>query len=399
MKGHYNKDVDYSSIQIRIGSATQFVRWIIQLKVLVQSRVSNDWEYIMSSSRNTQKIGVVLAVCALTSAIHAENMVTRAGSTVIGGTNRAVTAIGNAGINSVKAIGNVGIRSAQAVGNGTMAVGNAGVTTVKYVTNPFVKSGMYVASKTHGALMYIPGAPLVNRGIVAAGTTVGNTASSVGGAFMDRVHAPVRAYQARFGVRPKAQNQLEKALKQVTILWENMVRVMLDGGNQIVDFTADSKLGKVMTQGKDIAMDFYGNHEVEVTRGAYVLGATTAVAGTYYIYNKAVDAEKTIAVEYLQNEISDEEDAEALRTNTIAMLLDSQVDKTKRLARAKKRVERKAKIERRVTYTAAEQDLLASRQAELAEVEDAIIIAYRAKTDTWTRMIAVIQGSMQSIIA
>ena len=163
-----------------------------------------------------------------------------------------------------------------------------------------------------------------------------------------------------------------------------------NGLSKAGSLVTDNKIAKAMHNAFDASLEQVGRHEVGLKRAGVVIAAGAAVYGVYFLIGEMQDAERSIALGDLEARLS----AGDLQDATLATLVETRGIKTKEYAAAQKRTLRRQRAEHRDYSTREESDLISRLDGELAEIDEALVVAYQADAGYWTRALNIVSHAV-----
>ncbi len=152
----------------------------------------------------------------------------------------------------------------------------------------------------------------------------------------------------------------------------------------------DNPVARAMHNAYDASLEGLGKHQTGIKRAGVVVAAGAAVYGVYYLVSEMQEAERSIALSDLEARLS----AGDLQDATLATLVETRGIKEKEYGAANKRLARRQRAEHRDYTTREESDLLETLEGQLAEIDEALVVAYQADAGYWTRALNIVSHAV-----
>ena len=122
------------------------------------------------------------------------------------------------------------------------------------------------------------------------------------------------------------------------------------------------------------------------------MAAGAAVYGVYYLVSEMQEAERSIALADLEARLSGGD----LQDVALSTLVETRSIKERECNAATKRLARRQRAEARNYATREESELLSRLEGELGEIDEALVVAYKADSGLWSRAMNIVSSALSS---
>ena len=263
-------------------------------------------------------------------------------------------------------------------------LGDAVRGTGSYAAAGVQRTGEFAAWTAVNTVGRVPGVASASRGVSSAASSAWSATANAAGA----TGSWIKYYIDKpLGYKKPPATKFEQLRTRVA----GVLAPVSDRVSKGAVALTDNKVAKAVVEyAYQRPADFIDRHQAGVKRAGIVVAASAAVYGAYYLVSEMHEAERSIALADLEARLSGGD----LQDATLATLVETRSIKEREFGAATKRLARRQRAEDRSYATQEENDLLGRLEGELGEIDEALVVAYKADSSLWTRALNVVSHAI-----